>query len=104
MVTVRPPVRGRVPVRRGVTAADVAAVHAQTQVHPAGPDAKAVLATVTRRHHVYVGRPEVRYRCSWLFLSLAGVVHVHYSFMPWPRDHHSALKTMSYLLHIAGGT
>jgi hypothetical protein len=59
MVVVRSPVSRRVPVRRRVTATNVPAVHAQTQVQPSPPNAEAVLATVTRRHHVCVDRPEV---------------------------------------------
>ena len=44
------PVRGGVAVRRVVTAPDVAAVHAEAQVHPTSADAKTVLATVARRN------------------------------------------------------
>jgi hypothetical protein len=45
-------VRGRVPVRRVVTAADVSARHAHSQVEPLTADAKAVLASIATGRHV----------------------------------------------------
>jgi hypothetical protein len=41
----------RVPMRRGVTAADVPAGQAQTQVHPPRAASQAILATVRTRRY-----------------------------------------------------
>src|SRR3546814_671939 len=52
MAGVGVPVGRGVPVRGVVTAADVAAGHAQAEVQPPTADAHAVLAAVTRRRDV----------------------------------------------------
>lgn len=47
---------GRMPVRRAITTADVAAHHAQSQVHPPVPRLEAILAAIgTRRHRLHLG-------------------------------------------------
>src|SRR5437016_2819427 len=65
-VVLRTEVRGGVPVRRVVTAADVATRHAHPEVHPLAPDAQAVLAPVATRSHV-----------ADLVEVSAGLVHAH---------------------------
>ena len=51
-MALRMEVRGRVPIRRVVAAADVATRHAQTQVHPSTADSQAVYASVAARFHL----------------------------------------------------
>lgn len=52
MVGVVAPVSGRVTVGGAVTTADMTAVHAQAEVHPAAAASEAVLAAVARREHI----------------------------------------------------
>src|SRR5262245_53128694 len=63
-------VRGRVPVRRLVAASDVAANHAQAEVHPLTADSQAVLASPAARCDV-LDLVEVTTRCHLRPIHLA---------------------------------